>query len=130
MPDVLLNDFRRQWTDTSAAVLAAVARVGASGWYILGREVEAFEQALADVLGCRRVIGCGSGLDAIEIALRAGGVKPGSKVLTTPLSAFATTLAIVRAGGVPVFVDVDEAGLIDIERSREALRKDPAIRAM
>jgi dTDP-4-amino-4,6-dideoxygalactose transaminase len=130
LPDILLNDFRRQWSDTSEAVLAAVARVGQSGWYILGREVATFEHALAEILGRQHAIGCGSGLDAIEIALRAVGLKPRMKVLTTPLSAFATTLAIVRAGGVPVFVDVDEHGLIDLEKCREAFERDRAIRAM
>lgn len=129
-PDVLLNDFKRQWADTADAVLAATARVGESGWYILGREVERFEGALAAAMCRGHAIGCGSGLDALEIALRAAGVRPGAKVLTTPLSAFATTLAIVRAGGVPVFVDVEEHGLIDLARCREALAADPAIRAL
>jgi dTDP-4-amino-4,6-dideoxygalactose transaminase len=130
MPDVLLNDFKRQWAETADAVLGAVARVGESGWYILGREVEQFELALAQVFGRKQAVGCASGLDAIEIGLRALGLAPGSKILTTPLSAFATTLAIVRAGAVPVFVDVDEYGLIDLGRCRQALASDPSIRAM
>lgn len=130
LPEVLLNDFRRLWADAGGDVLAAVERVGASGWYVLGPEVEAFEAALATAFGRRHAVGCGSGLDAIEIALRAGGMAPGTKVLTTPLSAFATTLAVVRAGGVPVFVDVDEHGLLDLDRCREALAADPAIRAL
>jgi dTDP-3-amino-3,4,6-trideoxy-alpha-D-glucose transaminase len=130
MDDVLLNDFRRQWNDTSSEVMAAVAAVGESGHYILGKEVERFEDALARVFGRRHAIGCASGLDAIELSLRASGVKPGTKVLTTPLSAFATTLAILRAGAVPVFVDVDAHGLIDLARCREVLDADRAIRAI
>jgi dTDP-3-amino-3,4,6-trideoxy-alpha-D-glucose transaminase len=130
MPDVLLNDFKRQWVDTADAVLAAVARVGESGWYILGKEVEQFEDSLARAMHRRHAIGCASGLDAIEIALRAFGIHTGTRILTTPLSAFATTLAIVRAGAVPVFVDVDEHGLIDIAECRNALIADPAIRAI
>jgi dTDP-3-amino-3,4,6-trideoxy-alpha-D-glucose transaminase len=118
---ILLNDFQRQWADTRADVLAATERVGASGWYILGKSVESFEGALAAAFERAFAVGCASGLDAIEIALRALGVKPGDKVLTTPLSAFATTLAIVRAGAVPVFVDVDERGLIDLSRCEERL---------
>jgi dTDP-4-amino-4,6-dideoxygalactose transaminase len=100
---ILLNDFKRQWADTGESVLEAVRRVGESGWYVLGREVADFERTLAGRLGRAHAIGCASGLDAIEIGLRACGVAPGSKVLTTPLSAFATTLAILRAGAVPVF---------------------------
>lgn len=130
MPDVLLNDFKRQWTETADAVLSAVARVGESGWYVLGPEVERFERELAGVWRRRHVVGCASGLDAIELALRALGVAAGAKVLTTPLSAFATTLAILRAGAVPVFVDVDEHGLIDLARCREALEADPTIRTL
>ncbi len=130
VPDVLANDFKRLWADVGADVLAAVTAVGESGWYVLGPEVRGFEGALAPLLGRRQAIGCASGLDAIELALRAVGLERGAKVLTTPLSAFATTLAIVRAGGVPVFVDVDAHGLLDLERCAEALAADPSIRAM
>ena len=127
---ILLNDFKRQWADTGESVLEAVRRVGESGWYVLGREVADFERTVAARVGRAHAIGCASGLDAIEIGLRASGVTPGSKVLTTPLSAFATTLAILRAGAVPVFVDVDEHGLLDLDLCRMVLASDPAIRAL
>ena len=125
---ILLNDFVAQWRDVRADAVAALERVGESGWLILGSEVKAFEAELARYWGLPEVVGCASGLDAIEIALRALGIAPGDKVLTTPLSAFATSLAIVRAGGVPVFVDVDAGGQMDLERAAEALRSDPAIK--
>src|SRR6266852_5248513 len=125
-----LNDFARQWADTAPAVLDAVRQVGESGWYILGPEVSQFEEALAARLGRRFAVGCASGLDAIEISLRALGLKAGEKVLTTPLSAFATTLAILRAGGRPVFVDVDQSGLIDMNRVRDLLERDASIRCL
>ena len=76
----------------------------------------------------QNVVGCASGLDAIELALRACKLTAGQRVLTTPLSAFATTLAIIRAGGVPVFVDVDDYGLIDTEQCRDALLEDRSMR--
>jgi dTDP-4-amino-4,6-dideoxygalactose transaminase len=123
-----MNNFLRQWDDTGPAVLDAVRQVGESGWYILGPEVERFEEALAAQVGRRFAVGCASGLDAIEIALRALGLEPGQKVLTTPLSAFATTLAILRAGGRPVFVDVDQSGLVDLELAGDVLAGDPSIR--
>jgi dTDP-3-amino-3,4,6-trideoxy-alpha-D-glucose transaminase len=125
---VLLNDFRRQWEDTSAAVLEAVAAVGESGWYVLGNNLLEFEQALAGVWGRRYAIGVASGLDALEIALRVAGCKRGDLVLTTPLSAFATTLAILKIGAVPVFVDTDASGHIDLALCREVLRRRPEIR--
>lgn len=129
-PDVQANDFRRLWADAGPDVLAAVAAVGERGWYVLGAEVRGFEHALARVLGRGQAVGCGSGLDAIEIALRASGLESGARVLTTPLSAFATTLGIVRAGGTPIFVDVDAHGLLDLDRCAEVLAEDPLIRAM
>lgn len=125
---ILLNDFPRQWQDTGGAVLDATRRVGESGWYILGREVAAFETALGISVNAPHVIGCASGLDAIEIGLRILGLRSGDRVLTTPLSAFATSLAIVRAGGVPVFVDVDEAGLVDLDKVEAACAADPSLR--
>ena len=115
-PKVLFNDFQAQWRLIRPAVLGAVDRVGQSGWLILGEEVARFERELAAFAGVGHVIACASGLDAIEIGLRVLGLKPGDQVITTPLSAFATTLAIVRAGGTPVFVDVDHSGLLDLDK--------------
>jgi dTDP-4-amino-4,6-dideoxygalactose transaminase len=120
-PTILANDFKAQWKEISADAMAAVQRVGESGWYILGSEVKAFESALAQATGFAHAVGCGNGMDAIEIALRAGGLQQGERVVTTPLSAFATTLAILRAGGVPHFIDVDENGLLDLDLVREEL---------
>jgi dTDP-3-amino-3,4,6-trideoxy-alpha-D-glucose transaminase len=125
---VLLNDFRRQWTETGPEVMDAVGRVGRSGRYVLGDEVAGFEGELAAFLGRRTVVGCACGMDAIELGLRALGLGHGDRVLTTPLSAFATTLAIVRAGGVPVFVDVDEFGLVDLGQCRQVLAADRSLR--
>ncbi len=106
----------------------AIESVGESGWYILGERVRCFEERIAAYCGRAHAVGCASGLDAIELALRVLGVRPGDKVLTTPLSAFATTLAIVRAGGRPVFVDTDEYGLMDLDLADHALEKDAEIR--
>ena len=125
---ILQNDFKRQWEVVEESVLGAVRRAGRSGWYILGGEVDAFEKALSETWGVSHAVGTGNGLDALEIGLRCLDLQPGDKVLTTPLSAFATTLAIVRAGGVPVFVDVDELGCLDLAQCRRALEKDRAIR--
>lgn len=125
---IAANDFRRQWADVGADVLAAVERTGSSGWYVLGAEVRALEQALASLWRCRCAAGVASGLDAIEISLRILGLKPGDKVLTTPLSAFATTLAIVKLGGVPVFADTDQNGQIDLGQCRQVLERARGIR--
>jgi dTDP-3-amino-3,4,6-trideoxy-alpha-D-glucose transaminase len=76
----------------------------------------------------QHAIGVASGLDAIEISLRALGCQAGDRVLTTPISAFATTLAIVKLGAIPVFADTGEDGLLDLDRCREVLRQRPDIR--
>ena len=123
-----VNDFKRQWAAIGPAASAAVERVGASGRYILGQEVAAFEGKLAESWGASHAVGVANGMDAIEICLRALDLEPGQKVLTTPFSAFATTLAILRAGGVPVFVDVDDNGNIDLEQCREIFSRDGSIR--
>jgi dTDP-3-amino-3,4,6-trideoxy-alpha-D-glucose transaminase len=123
-------DFARQWEIIGAEVLRATERVGASGRYILGKEVEVFEDALARGWGVRHAVGVGNGMDALEIALRCLDLRAGEKVLTTPFSAFATTLAILRAGGVPVFVDVDDNGNIDLEQCRAVLAGDRSIRVL
>lgn len=125
---ILLNDFKRQWQDTKDDALAAFAVVGESGWYILGEEVRRFEAELAAAWGLRHAAGVASGLDAIEISLRVLGCGPGDKVLTTPLSAFPTTLAILKTGAAPVFVDTDETGLLDLARCHDVLRTRRDIR--
>ena len=122
------NDFRRQWEDLRADAMAAFEKVGAGGWYVLGEEVRAFESELAAYWGFPHATGVASGLDAIEISLRALGCGPGDRVLTTPISAFATTLAMVKIGAVPVFVDTDDTGLIDLEQCHQLLTKRPDIR--
>jgi dTDP-4-amino-4,6-dideoxygalactose transaminase len=125
---VLMNDFERQWQDTREDALRAFARVGESGWYITAQELAAFEQALAALWTLRHCAGVASGLDAIEIALKALGCRPGDRVLTTPLSAFATTLAIAKLGAIPVFVDTDGFGLLDLDRCAQLLTRRPEIR--
>ena len=96
----------------------------------MGEEVEAFERELAVWWGVPHAVGVASGLDALEIALRGAGLPNGARVLTTPLTAFATTLAIVRAGGEPIWCDVDDSGGLDLWKAEQALSADPSIRAM
>ncbi len=102
-------DLRRQFEQVRAEVLGAVGRVCASQQYILGPEVEAFEREIAEFCGVREAVGCASGTDALWLAVVAAGVQPGDQVVTTPLSFFASASAIVRAGAIPVFSDIDPA---------------------
>ena len=88
--------------------LAAIERVLDSGRYILGPEVDAFEAEFADAVDVSHAVGVANGTDAIEIALRALGIGPGSPVYSVAHTAGATTAAILRSGAVPILVDVDE----------------------
>jgi len=106
---ILMNDFESEASEIKQAMLDAVRRVINSGWYILGPEVQAFEQKFADFSGIPYAVSVGNGMDAIEIALRALGIGPGDEVVTTPMTAFATVLAVVRAGATPVLADIDPA---------------------
>ena len=125
---ILANDFQRQWKDIRDDALDAFERVGASGRYVLGEEGRVFEETLASRWSLEHAIGVASGLDALEISLRALGCQRGDRVLTTPVSAFATTLAILKLGAIPVFADTDERGLVDLDRCGEVLRQRSEIR--
>ncbi len=106
---ILMNDFKGEPEELKRAQVAAAERVILSGWYVLGSEVEAFEKAWAARCGAAYCLGVGNGMDAIEIGLRALGIGPGDEVVTTPMTAFATVLAVIRAGATPVLADIDPA---------------------
>lgn len=89
------------------AQVAAAAAVIDSHHYVLGPQVDRFEAAWAAASGSRRCVGVANGLDAIEISLRCLGIGPGDEVVTTSMTAFATVLAILRAGATPVLADID-----------------------
>ncbi len=88
---------------------AALTRVADSGWYLLGPELESFEQEFAEYCGTRHCVGVGSGLSAIELALRAAGVGPGDEVIVPAYTWIATWLAVSATGATPVPVDADPA---------------------
>ena len=88
-------------------IRSRVTEVIAGGAFILGPEVEAFEREFAEYLGVGHVIGVGNGTDAITIALRAMGIRPGDEVVVPSLTFYASAEAAVNAGARPVFCDVD-----------------------
>ncbi|MBN1105462.1 MAG: DegT/DnrJ/EryC1/StrS family aminotransferase [Deltaproteobacteria bacterium] len=87
----------------------ALQRVLASGWYILGKETEAFEREFADFVDARYAVGMANGTEAICLALKAFGIGRGDRVLTVSHTAVATVSAIEMCGAVPVLVDIDPA---------------------
>jgi dTDP-4-amino-4,6-dideoxygalactose transaminase len=106
--------------DDRPAIDAAITRVLDRGWFILGPELQAFEQELAAASGTADAVGVGTGTDALSLILRGLGIGPGDEVITTPLSAAYSALAIMAAEARPVFADIDPARLTLDPRAIEA----------
>ncbi|MBU6429714.1 MAG: DegT/DnrJ/EryC1/StrS family aminotransferase [Cyanobacteria bacterium REEB65] len=102
-------DLTRQYESMRAEIDAAVAAALASGHYIMGPNVKAFEQEIAAYLGTDHAIVMNSGTDALHLALRALGVGPGDEVVTTAFTFAATSEAIGIVGATPVLADIDAA---------------------
>ncbi len=105
--NVPLLDLKEQNERLRPEIEAALRQVLDTNGFILGGEVAALENELAEYCQTKYAIGCASGSDAIVLALMALDVGPGDEVITTPFSFFATVSAITRLGAVPVFVDIE-----------------------
>lgn len=105
-PPIPAEDLTRQYERIGSEIRAAVERALPRGRYVLGPELEAFEQAYAEFCGTRYAIGVSNGTDALHLALAACGIGPGDEVITVPNTYIATAFAITYVGALPVFVDV------------------------
>ncbi|MCD6328627.1 DegT/DnrJ/EryC1/StrS family aminotransferase [bacterium] len=105
--DVPLLDLRAQYKQVKDEVREAIDRILESQVFVLGPEVKALEQEIADYCGVKHGVGCASGTDAILLALMALGVGQGDEVITTPYTFFSTAGSVSRVGAVPVFADID-----------------------
>jgi dTDP-4-amino-4,6-dideoxygalactose transaminase len=115
-------DLAGEYAEIGPALEEAVLRVLRSGAYVLGPELEAFERELAERVGVRFAVGVASGTDALVLALRAVGVGPGSEVVTSPFSYFATVEAIRIAGARAVYADIESDGFnLDPESAERAV---------
>src|SRR5437588_11794949 len=101
-------DLHAQYLTIKPEIDAAIAEVIAQSSFIRGPQVDAFEEAWAEACGMKHCISCANGTDAIYIAMRALGIKPGDEVITTAHSWIATTETITQAGGKVVFCDTDD----------------------
>jgi dTDP-4-amino-4,6-dideoxygalactose transaminase len=113
-------DLHAQYLSVKNEIDRAITEVIAESAYIRGRHVDAFEEAWASTLGVKRCVSCANGTDAIYIALRGLGVKPGDEIITSAHSWISTSETITQAGGRVVFCDTDEETFTidpdDIER--------------
>jgi dTDP-4-amino-4,6-dideoxygalactose transaminase len=101
-------DLHAQYLSIKDEIDRAIAEVIAESAYIRGRHVDTFEQAWARTLGVKRCVSCANGTDAIYIALRGLGLKPGDEVITSAHSWISTSETITQAGGRVVFCDTEE----------------------
>jgi dTDP-4-amino-4,6-dideoxygalactose transaminase len=126
---ISLFDTAEQLREVRPEAEAAIARVVQSGKFILGPEVEAFEEEFARYLGVQHVVGVANGTDALTIALACLGVGPGDDVVVPSFTFYASAEAIPHTGARPVFCDVDpETFCVTPETVEQALT--PATRAV
>lgn len=109
---IAVADPHAEFLTQATEIRAAINRVLDSGHYILGPEVSAFETEFADYIGVPNAYGVANGTEALELGLRAVGVKPGDKVATVAHTVTATATAIVEIGAEPLFVDIDPATMV------------------
>jgi dTDP-4-amino-4,6-dideoxygalactose transaminase len=127
---VPFNDLSRTPADVLDRLEDAARRVIRSGWYVMGPEHDAFEQELAAYAGGGEAVALGNGTDALEFALAALGVRPGSRVLTAANAGGYTSVAARVLGAVPVYCDVDADTLLmtpaTVSAALESLDAPPA----
>jgi len=105
--NIPILDLTRQYDAIKDDIHTAIQRVLASGRFILGPEVETFEQGIAKYCGVNHAIGVASGTDALLLSLRALGIGPGDKVILPSFTFFATAGVVHNVGATPVFCDID-----------------------
>ena len=118
---ILTNNLLRQFQLHQEEYEAKALEVLRSGWYILGKEVSAFEREWAEYIGTKECVGVGNGLDALRIAFHLLGVGPGDEVIVSANAYIACVMGITLNGGTPVFVEPDEFHNIDAQRIEEKI---------
>lgn len=117
-----LVDLKRQYALIRTELHEAMERVMSSAGFILGEEVEKFEEEFACFCGVKHAVGVATGTDALLLSLKALGIGEGDEVITVPFTFVATALAIHHAGARPVFVDVDaETRNMDVAQIESAI---------
>jgi dTDP-4-amino-4,6-dideoxygalactose transaminase len=117
-------DLVEQYKSIHKEIDKTVKEVMASGWFIMGPNVKAFDEEIAEYTGVKHGLACASGTDALQICLMAMEIQPGDEVITTPFTFVATAEVIALLGAKPVYVDIEpDTYLIDPERLEKAITK-------
>jgi dTDP-4-amino-4,6-dideoxygalactose transaminase len=120
---ILFNRLEQKYIKNKNRFLKIADEVLSSGRYILGPFVNEFEKKFADYIGAKYCVGVGNGLEALQIGLIALGIGKGDEVITTSLSAVASSLAIKAVGAKPVFIDIDEYYHLDADQIEKYINK-------
>lgn len=122
--NIPMVDLKEQYATLKDEINANLLAALEATQFILGPNVQAFEQETADYLGVKHCIGVASGTDALHLALAAAGIGPGDEVITTPFTFIATAEAIAYVGATPVFVDIDKDTFnIDLQQVEGAINE-------
>jgi len=117
-------DLRKEYVTIRKEMLAAIAEVLESGWFILGQKLETFEKEFAKYIGVRYGIGVNSGTDALYLAIRVLGISKKDEVITVSHTFQSTADAITRNGAKPIFTDIDsETYVMDTSKIKEKITK-------
>lgn len=118
---IMPNNLKRQYDLHADEYREKALQVLDSGWYILGKEVEAFEKEWADYVGAKYCVGLASGLDALWISFRLLNIGQGDEVIVCSNAYIACVMGITINGATPVFVEPDQYDNIDAEKIEEAI---------
>lgn len=121
--DFINSSYRRDYKEIRTKALKAIDKCYTDGQFVLRDEVEKFEVKLAKFTGAKYAVGVNSGTDALKIAYKALGIKPGDEVITVSHVFIAPIEEIVHHGAKPVLVDIGEDGLMDANLIEKAITK-------
>jgi dTDP-4-amino-4,6-dideoxygalactose transaminase len=122
MAAVPFVDLHAQYLSIKPEIDEAIARVIATSSFVRGPDVESFEAEYSTLMGAQHTVSCANGTDAIYIAMKALGIKPGDEVITTAQTWISTSETIGQHGAKPIFVDIDPVtSTIDVSKIEEKI---------
>jgi len=122
--NIPMVDLKGQYRVIKKEIDKVVKDVITSGWFVMGPNVQAFDEEMAAYCETKYGLSCASGTDALQLCLMAIGVGPGDEVITTPFTFVATAEVIALLGAKPVYVDIEpDSYLIDVSKIEKVITK-------